>query len=315
MNAESYTPIATLENGKTYEQVFLVSNVESHAKMRTKQGKAFARLTFKDVTGEISGVMWDFGEECPIVPGSYVTAKIETKSYRESLEFQLQGFNVQEADTPLNKFDYVKGVSDSVLLSYANEIEEELMSMQDSIYLDVMGNALHRLDFMQALKESPYGITGPMSYKGGLLVHVAHSMRLIKVAIGQAIEQEIPFSPSLVIAGCALRNIGWHTTTQFQGDHLRPRDAFQMIGIYRASARYIDHLMLTCESDLEITIPEAKRQALENMCNKQADISTVEGKIVACADNMADVLDFSVASLQKKQRGNWSDELFVGHLP
>jgi len=87
-----------------------------------------------------------------------------------------------------------------------------------------------------------------------------------------------------------------------------------MTGIYRASVRYIDHLMMTCENDLEIKISESKRHALENICNKQSDVLTLEGKIVACADNMADVLDFSVTPLQRKANGNWKDDLFVGHL-
>ena len=91
-------------------------------------------------------------------------------------------------------------------------------------------------------------------------------------------------------------------------------DAYHMTGIYRASARYIDHLMLTCESDLEITISQPKRHALENICNKRPEILTVEGKIVSCADNMADVLDFSVIPLQRKSNGSWHDELFTGHL-
>jgi hypothetical protein len=87
-----------------------------------------------------------------------------------------------------------------------------------------------------------------------------------------------------------------------------------MIGVHRASARYINHLMLTTESNLQIEIPESKKQALENMCNTQPDIMTLEGKIVSCADNMADVLDFSVSPLQRKQIGSWNDELFTAHL-
>jgi hypothetical protein len=313
LSVESYINISSLENGKTYEQVFLVAAINHNASMRTAQGKPFARATLKDVTGEIEGVIWGWSDGA-LVEGSYFRVEIETKLYRGNLEFQAQAENVCEVDTPLNQFDYVIGANDNILSSYANEIEDELMSMADPIYRDIMGNALQRLDFMQALKESPYGLTGPMSYRGGLLVHVAHSLRLAKVAIGQSKELEIPFSPSLVTAGCALRNIGWHTTTRFQGDHLRPRDAYHMTGIHRASARYIDHLMLTCESDLQITIPEGKRQALENMCNKRPEIMTLEGKIVSCADNMADVLDFSVASLQRKQNGSWHDDLFTGHL-
>lgn len=312
MSDESYVAISSLEHGKTYEQVFLVAEITHNSKMRTQQGKPFARVTLKDVTGQISGVVWEYDGE--LEEGGYAMFKLETKLYRGELEFQAQGSDIGPTEVPVNQYDYVKGVNRNVLSAYAGEVQDEIMSMDDQVYRDVMGNALERLDLMHSLMESPYGITGPMAYRGGLLVHVAHSLRLAKVAIGQARELEIPFSPSLVVAGCTLRNIGWHTTTRFQGDHLRPRDAYHMTGIHRASARYIDHLMLSTEADLQISIPEAKRQALENMCNKRPEILTLEGKIVSCADNMADVLDFSVASLQRKQNGSWTDELFTGHF-
>jgi len=312
LSVESHISISSLEHGKTYEQVFLIAAIESNSKMKTAQGKAFARVTLKDVTGEISGVVWGYDGE--LEEGSYAAMKLETKLYRGELEFSVQSEDAAIVEAPLNQFDYVKGVNDNILASYAGEVQDAIMSIADPIYRDIMGNAVERLDLMLALKSSPYGITGPMSYRGGLLVHVAHSLRLAQVAIGQSTELEIPFSPSLVVAGCTLRNIGWNTTTRFQGDHLRPRDAYHMTGIHRASARYIDHLMMTCEGDLQIEIPEGKRQALENMCNKRPEIRTLEGMIVSCADNMADVLDFSVASLQRKQTGSWNDELFTGHL-
>jgi hypothetical protein len=312
LSVESYVSISNLEHGKVYDQVFLIANVVHNSKMKTKQGKSFARVTLKDVTGELTGNIWGYQDE--LEEGGYAKLKIEPKTYRNAEEFSAQANQIEPVDVPLNQFDYVKGANDNILSAYALEIEDEITSIADPVYRDVMCNALHRLELMSALKGSPYGITGPMSYRGGLLVHVAHSMRLAKVAINQATELEIPFSPSLVVAGCALRNIGWHTTTLFQGDHLRSRDAHKMTGIYRASVRYIDHLMMTCENDLEIKISESKRHALENICNKQSDVLTLEGKIVACADNMADVLDFSVTPLQRKANGNWNDDLFTGHL-
>ena len=287
----------------------------SSVQCRKVRDKSFARVTLCDVTGEIEGAVWNYNDhDFKILEGGYYLIKLETTLYAGKLEFKTQVDSIAAVDTPINHFDYIKGVSDNLLASYASEVEETITQIDDPIYRDVMGNAVGRLSFLQALREAPYGVTGPMAYRGGLLVHVAHSMRLALVAIKQAQELETPFSPSLVVTGCALRNIGWHTTVRFQGNHLRPKDAYNMIGIYRASARYIDHLMITSESDLDMTIPEPKRQALENMCNKRPDILTLEGQIVSCADNMADVLDFGVAVLQQKPRGNWNNELFTGHL-
>jgi hypothetical protein len=312
LGTEQYIPISSLEHGKTYEQIFFVTEIVHNSKMVTQQGKPFARVTFKDTTGEISGVVWDYNDQ--LEEGGYFSVSVEIRPYRGNIEFACQASDITPVETPLNQYDYITGVNEAVLQAYANEIHDEITSIDDPIYRDIMGNAVEDLNMIYSLMASPYGIKGPMAYRGGLIVHVAHSLRLAKVAIQQARELEIPFSPSLVIAGCVLRNIGWHTTTRFQGDHLRPRDAYHMIGVHRASARYINHLMLTTESNLQIEIPESKKQALENMCNTQPDIMTLEGKIVSCADNMADVLDFSVSPLQRKQIGSWNDELFTAHL-
>lgn len=312
-SVEEYIPISNLEPDGVYTQVFLVARVVSNDKMRTDNGNYFARVTLKDNTGEIEGVIWGYSKS--LVEGNYVLMTIETKLYRGDIEFQVHRGQMEIlSKPPINQYDYIRGISDVARTSYANEIEQSITSTSDPIYRDILCNAIHKLDLISALTESPYGLEGPMAYRGGLLVHVAHSIRLAHIAIQQAEELEIPLNSSLVIAGCILRNIGWHTTTLFQGDQLKPRDAYYMTGINRASARYIDHLMLTCESDLQIIIPEEKKQALENMCNEKSLIRTLEGQIVISASNMADVLDCGAAALRRKQRGNWSDELFVGHL-
>ncbi len=311
MNVDIYIPIANLEPVQTYEQIFLVSSISYNDRMKTSAGKNFARVSLKDTTGEIEGVIWGYSED--LHEGCYASIKIETKTYKNNIEFQAQGSDVILLDNPpSNVYDYVRGVSESNLVHYAREVEEIVESVSDQTYRDILSHAIHRLDLIQALKESPYGLTGPMAYRGGLLVHTVHTARFAIVAGNQAKEQEILFCPSLVVAGCLLKNIGWHTTTRFQGDYLRPRDAYHMTGIKRASARYIDHLILTCKSDLQVEIPEPKIQALENMCDDS--IFTLEGKIVNCADEMANVIDFGSATLQKKQKGNWSDNLFIGHL-
>jgi hypothetical protein len=86
-----------------------------------------------------------------------------------------------------------------------------------------------------------------------------------------------------------------------------------MTGVNRASARYIDHLMMHVESVLEIQIPEAKKQALENSCNEIAEIKTLEGRIAATVDDMIDLIHFGGEELLSKSRGNWTNDFFTGH--
>lgn len=313
LSVETYIPIAKLAVGQSYNQVFLIDRAIYSEKMIASSGAQFTKVVLKDTTGEISGIIW--GDLDELIDGTYIRIKILVCVYKGTIGFEAESTHIKILDeAPINILDYIKGISPSIVALYTTEIETEVTSMDDHIYRSIMCNAMHGLDLIAALRDSPYGLDDSMSYPGGLLVHVVHSLRLAKIACKQATELEMKFSPSLVVAGCLLRNIGWHTTTRFQGARLYLRDAHRMTGIYRASARYIDHLLLTSESDLQIIIPESKKQALENMCNTRENINTLEGQIVSCADNMADVLDFGNASLQRKRTGNWIDNLFVGHL-
>jgi hypothetical protein len=306
---EVYTPLATVKAGSSLDQVFLVEEISHSNSMVTSRGEPFARLRCKDISGTIEGVVWNY--ENDLRAGDFVHMSVVTKQYKGSTQFETQGRKIAVLKSPpLNLYDFVRGVSESVLMSYSQEVQDTIMEIDDDDYRQVMHYAMHNLDLMHALMTAPYGLEGPMAYPGGLLLHATHSLRFAKVACQQAKTLEIDFSPSLVVAACILRTIGWSTTTIEQ----RPRDAYYMTGIYRASARYIDHLLLSCEADLQIQISESKKQALENVCNRYDEIKTLEGHIVSRADNMADVLDFGQASLLRSQKGSWRDGFFVGHI-
>jgi hypothetical protein len=311
MNTETYIAIKDLAVGR-YRQVFLVQKVTNTDAMVTAAGGRFARVILRDITGEIEGVVWNYDDT--LVEGQYYRmANFEAKLYKGELEFSVDSSNIDAVDTPLNVHDYVKGMSDAALTACAATVEEAFEAMADEHYRNVVGNAIHRLDLLHALKTSPYGLSGPLAYRGGLLVHVAGALRLAKVMAEQAKQSETPLNISLVMSACIFRNIGWHTSTTFTGGYLRPKDAFYMTGINRASARYVDHLMIHVESDLDLKVPEAKKQALENSCNEVADIKTIEGRIAASADAMMDLLHFGGDALRRKTKGNWTDELFTGH--
>lgn len=306
---DNYIAVKDLRPGR-YHQVFLIHKVVHNDSMVTGTGSRFARVVIKDITGEIDGVLWNF---TAMDEGGYYRMAIDAKLYRGELEFTADFGSVEIIDTPLNAYDYVKGISEHTLNAHAELVQDIIQTMDDEHYRNILGNAIQRLDLIDALRTSPYGLTGPMAYKGGLLVRVANSLKLIKVVSQQVNELETPINTSLVIASCILRNIGWHTSTCFINGHLRPKDAFYMTGVNRASARYIDHLMMHVESDLEIQIPEAKKQALENSCNEIAEIKTLEGRIAATVDDMIDLIHFGGEELLSKSRGNWTNDFFTGH--
>lgn len=313
LSVDIYEPISSFVVGKSYKQVFLIDKVLSGGKMISSNGVPFIKISLKDITGEISGVIWGAVEN--LCDGTYAKLLIDVKIYKEEMIFHAEAENVKILDEiPLNINDYTEGLSELAVANYSKEIENEILAMDDRHYRDLLCNAIYGRDLMLALSKSPYSLSNAMCYPGGLLMHIVHSIRLAKVACKQATELEMKFSPSLVISGCILRNVGWIMTTKFQGNKIKTKDVYKLGGIYAASAKYIDRLVLKCENDLNITIPENKIQALENICNVRENIHTLEGEIVSCADNMADVLDFGNASLQRKRTGNWIEEHFVGHL-
>lgn len=319
MVVQSYVPIKDLEDGQRYKQVFLVSDVRNAKKMVTGKGKRFARLTVQDTTGNIDGVVWEYNDSCLLRVGDFVLMEVDIVLYEDRTEFKTSPGQIEKPldKPPENIFDYIPGMSEAALEGYVTELEEYLGMLQDSCYNDVVGNALGKLDLMHTLKVSPYGLTGPLAYAGGLLVHIVHALRFARVATKQARENETPLNTSLIITGCLFRNIGWYTTTKFQGKLLRPRDAFYMTGPHRASMRFVNHLMITTESDVGITIPEGKQQALENLCAPLEEIRTLEGQIVARADELADLMDFGRDMMDKRSMmENWSPDVrgfFVGH--
>lgn len=316
LTVETYKPISELQNNQEYSQIFYIDKVEFNERMIDIEKTPFARITLSDKSGSISGVVWNYRSDM-LQSGTFAYMIIHARIYKGNLGFYVNSSDItclDDEDPYFYKYDYIRGISDSFLDSCANEIQLELEGLEDPDYRNIACNAMHELSLLNEIRNAPYGIAGPMEYRGGLLVHIAHAMRFAKVGNTQARELEILFNPSLVLLGCVLRNIGWSTTIRYDNAFLNVRDAFHMTGIYRASFRYVNHLIITTESNLEISIPEPKKQALENICNEVRDIKTLEGRIVNNADQMADILDFGAAILNKKSNKNWSDELFIGHI-
>ena len=202
---DNYTAIKDLRPGQEYRQNFMVSKVHNTSRMKTGQGVRFARVSFKDVTDEINGTLWGY-EDGSIKTGDYINAKIKVRHDGNSGEwiFSCENSSIQPA-TDIHEELYAKQKNVHVLNAYAEEVQDKIMSVDDPIYRDILGNAVERLELIHALRSSPYGLTGPMAYQGGLLVHVAHALRLTDSAVSQARGMEVPFSASLVVAGCVLR--------------------------------------------------------------------------------------------------------------
>jgi hypothetical protein len=304
---ESYTPIAHMQVGATYNAVFLVKNVT--VKFAKKTNDHFLNVTLTDVTGSIKGAIWNCPNKDIVQAGSYIVLEIIIIKYKDEIQFNAKGRTLQLFNgVPSNTQDYMRGPADSILEFYSQELKDHIDSIDDADYRDII---LKDIDLVHILRNSPFGQEGPLTHPGGLLIHTVHTIRLAKNAVAQCKDIDgLKINSSLITLGAILRNIGWHTTTILNGSFFQPRDAFYMTGIYRASARYVDHLFLSTENTL---LPEGKKQALHNLCNAIEDIKTLEGKIVAWASDLASLMHMAGSAISRKPEGNWNDGFFVGH--
>lgn len=321
MSIDTYIPIANLKPGTEYDQVFMIKDA-SH---RKNNNKSYSLLTLQDVTGTISASVWDFNaEKNPNIlePGKFIRLKGLVKFYKEQIVISSNATNIAPYNgQPDNITDYVVCMNNGTLNVYAQEIHTYLEHIEDPYYRDLLNNAQQRLDIISLLKESPYQITGPLAHRGGLLIFtndlLKFSESIAKNSVGRILYED-HINTSLLTTGCILKNLGWYTTTFFKGDFLNTKDAFHNIGVKRASFRFVHDLMLHTENDLKISIPEAKKQALENLINDDLeDILTVEGKIIYIAEKIIMMLHMADFKLKQKTEDiNWVNDLslFRGHL-
>jgi hypothetical protein len=308
-----HTPISHLEPDQEYHELFLVEKSSRHT---ASNNKPYIRLTLKDITGKISGIIWECNRH--FKSGSFLLIAFKTKLGRDGLEFTSNDVNAKvDQDKPSNIFDYIHSPNALQLDECEMRLKDLLEGMEDSYYMDLLNSAQSSFGIINMLRQAPYGETGPLAYPGGLLVF---STQVIDIALQAAkswANTDHDLNLSLIIAAGIFRNIGWYTTTKVSGSNVEVMDSHYMTTIYRSSFRFVHDTIRDVENRLEIQIPEAKKQALENTCNPLDKTHTIEGKLIAHACNMADTMYFGGMLLNTRRQGNWApnhvEGLFVGH--
>lgn len=298
MIVDTYFPIKDLEIDKVYTQKFLVSEVIDKPNMKDSNRVRFARLVLKDVTGTIEGVVWNY-EPNSIVAGQYILATIHIKLYKSKLEFQTRQSDIEQLDAiPVNLSDYENHISLFEQNAALETVESKCMSLDDSEYRDIMCYAINNHNLLILLKNSQYET---LSYAGGLLMHIVKTLTIAECIANQSNSK---VNTSLVYSGCILRNLGWSSPDRYH----------ELCTIHELSMHEILKIIEGCESSLGINIPIAKRLTLLDVCHSIDTISTLEGKIIAYADNAAKMLELNDSIINKKKTGDWSESLFVGHI-
>lgn len=307
-----YIRIKDLKVGKTYHQVFLVESAQRKGKSKVVEAM------LRDISGSIFAKIWEWPtyiDPSPVLNYVYIEAVANVRKYYGKTEVNINFNDIKFTNcVPINIHDYESTTNTTDLEDAASEILNFIASIKDEHYRNIIGNAIESRGLMNALMTSPYGVSGPLSFPGGLLIHTAKTLRFIKTASDYIDKSESKINKSLLIIGTILRNIGWSTISSNTSNGIKFNDSFNLVGVERASFRYINHLLITVESDLEIQIPEVKKQALENVALSGSDIKTVEGQMIEAANRLTDIMLIGSSELQKKQNGNWINELFVGHI-
>lgn len=306
-----------LEEGQSYDQVWLLTSVDA---VTPKDSKPFVKFVAKDMTGTIEGIVWNMKLKTTgsaFRPGKFFKMTAEVRQYKGSLNLSVNRADVfPYSGDPDNISDYVPGFSTGILDYYEKVIKSAIEEITDADIRDLMGNCLERLDLIHLLKTSPIGLTGPFACHGGLLVFTGTLVELVK-SFSPALKFQDSFNESIAIAGAILKNIGWSQTTTINGHVVKPKNAHYSIGVHRSSFRFVNHLTIYAENDLKISIPESKRQALENFTSKSVDdIKTLEGKLVYHANEIVRIGKIGEQLLQERSDGDWTPggELFRGHL-
>ncbi len=306
-----YIPINQIKTiGKEISQVFMVSVWNMR---KSSRGVSYVDAIFQDVTGQIKAKIW----QCKLTlnPGDFVLISGTIETYQNVLQIVIQGEKLQKfTGSPSNLTDYVAGMNEDVLKVYEEELRKLIDKIDDTHYRDIFYSADQRIHLIDILKESPYGFSGPLAFRGGLLLHVLYSMKCALAIVDCYWDLDICINKSLIILGSIFKNIGWYTITDFSGNVVVANNSYQLTGLERASFRLVHDLLLHVESDLNVELPEAKKLALENITQNDSDIRTIESQIIANASKMTNTLYFGNNVIRQNYSGDWAKDLFIGHL-
>lgn len=304
MNCDSYVPILALEEGKSYSQVFMVGGSPIQRTARHSDGnKPYIHLTLKDNSGEIKGCVWNSAKG-DLEMGQFVTLNIKVNNYRGQKNFTAESFKPYNGK-PSNLSDYVNIPNTTVLDTYVEELDKYIGQITDSVYRDII---LHckETGFFDKYKATPYRDSGKLCHAGGLLIHSINLARLTLAVESGLRPLEAPLDHSLLIAGSLLFNCGWISCGAFQGDIWRPNSAASLLGSRRLGFMLVNHMVISAESDKNITFPENKSLAIQSIPEPDF-METPEYTVIAAANGLLNTF-YSLTSSSAL-----ADEVYLEH--
>ena len=254
---DNYVSIINLKPNEKYHQVFLVNKAVSRGK--------FVFLTFKDVTGEISGIL--IGDIPPPNEGDFISLEIKTSIYNGKLSFKSSNYFPFKGS--INRANYI---CDMATDFYKKQIISILSIVDSAEYRDIINYSIKNLSLLDLLENSPYGSSGKFAFRGGLLVYTYF---LLKSAInaGSLLERNVSF----LILSALFRNIGWATTTKINADIIELLDSYHLIGTDISGLRFVNHMLISYESETRTELSLDKKLTLENIF---LNTLSLEGRLI-----------------------------------
>jgi len=310
-----YIPIKHFKVGEKYSQVFYIKSLEKRVSTKCTYGV----LTLLDVSGEITGYVWNYTSALPLKVGQWVHLTFIAKEHENKINFIIQPQDIGTVDeTLINKSDYFYSIHPNVLKVNIERLNSYIAQIEDPDLRDILGNASvkERLNLVEFMSCYPYGLKNTLSCDGGLIVYTNHLIMLTLSMLDGLKNIEVPLNKSLLIAGAIFRNLGW-TSALKKGLIWEPSDSYYLVGIRQASFMIANHICMTTETDLKTQIPEPKKAALFEACLKTSvtDAYTPENQILITANNILDQMIFNESKLLRAKVGQdiWLNGLFIGH--
>lgn len=293
-----YTPIKQLVVGQEYDQTFMVGLNPS---IITRNGKSFIKLTLKDCSGEINGVIWD----CKVKPevGDFIVLKAKIGTFNQKPSFTAVVYSKYNGK-PTNLTDYVPGVPKNGLDAYCQAIYGYLDQVDDPHYRDIAAH-IKEMDILHLFREAPYEMSGSLCYRGGLLKYTLDLIRA-SLALSEGLKGvDVPINRSLIILGALFKESGWCSAGSFNGDIYETNDAYKLLGIDKLSFLMVNHACITTESDKHIELSLPKKLVLENIPLWDMNSRTLEKSIIDMAGETLQV----AYKLENQIRSKTADQI------
>jgi 3'-5' exoribonuclease len=190
-----------LQDGETLEEVYLLADRQLRA---NRNGDTYLLSQLRDRTGQVSGLLWNVGEQNlnHLRPGDYVKVRGKVQLFQGNLQIILTRIDVVTLDK-VSQEDFIPQTAANTE-QQLTRLREILLSLKNPDLQALMGVYFDDPEITEGLRQAPAGIRLHHAFHGGLLEHV---LTLAEAAVRLAdLYPKVDYD--LVLAGVFLHDLG-----------------------------------------------------------------------------------------------------------